>query len=57
MDYQELAKELRENFTAFAWTCACEGKDPSCASVRNSVAEQVRYYYLDEIARWIENKG
>ena len=56
-DYKALADEILNRFTPFAFKCECGGADADCASVRQDEAEQIRYYHLLRVVKFIESKG
>ena len=57
MDYTELAKELTQRFTPYAFLCDCKGAHSECASARNDATTQSQAYTVERIALYLTNKG
>jgi|APGre2960657404_1045060.scaffolds.fasta_scaffold14967_3 hypothetical protein len=57
MDYTELAEELTERFTPYAFRCDCKGAHSECASARNDASAQAQAYTIRRIALYLTNKG
>jgi len=57
MTSQELAQHIRDHFTPFAFTCACEGKHNDCYEAKNSPSLQAQYDTVQRIAKYIERLG
>lgn len=53
-ELKQVAAAVRRNFLPYAFTCECAGEDKSCAEALRDESNQIRYYQLINICRFIE---
>ena len=52
-ELENIALAVERAFTPFAFKCECGGEDKSCLAVLQSEPDQIRFYQLQNILRFI----
>ena len=57
VQHEMLAGEIRKRFTPLAFTCPCNGNDPTCAAVRQNPTVIATNETINRIVKFILDQG
>jgi hypothetical protein len=57
VQHEMLAGQIRQKFTPLAFTCECEGNDPTCAAVRQNPSMIATNETINRIVAFILDQG